>query len=176
MKFKILCLVGLVLLGGCNQPLNNVDAFVQKELNLDAPPANISKDQLTQLILTLYPQAKIKENSEGKTKTTTLVVSENETISVVSLGKRDWDFVAINFSSDTIPYNRAKEFLMTTCRGLWAKIDSRVPNVLTELDNRLNENETSQPMTQHIRFGYDFTIDARHYQSAYPMYCRVAVN
>jgi hypothetical protein len=50
----------------------------------------------------------------------------------------------------------------------------RVPAVIDELAKRIDQYEKngSSAMTQHIRYGYFFDLDARHYDEGYPVVCK----
>ena len=61
-------------------------------------------------------------------------------------------------------YQDSKRDAFELCKEIWSNIDHRVPVVIDELADRLvkYENSGSSAMTQHIRYGYSFDLDARN--------------
>lgn len=76
---------------------------------------------------------------------------------------------------DTDSYEESKFMAFQACKEVWKNIDDRVPPVIDELSERIDEYEKdgSKPMTQHTRFGYTFILDARHYKDGYPIACQI---
>lgn len=77
---------------------------------------------------------------------------------------------------DSEGYEQSKSKALSMCKDVWNAIDNRVPAVVDELATRLHEYENSgmPPMTQHIRYGYFFNLDASHYKDGYPVVCSIA--
>lgn len=76
---------------------------------------------------------------------------------------------------DKTSYKKSKQKAFDTCKNIWKNIDERVPNEIDELADRLRvyEQENSSAMTNRIRYGYMFLLDASHYQDGYPVVCTI---
>lgn len=77
---------------------------------------------------------------------------------------------------DKKSYEQSKTIAFDICKDVWSEIDERVPTVIDELAARINEYEKtgSVAMTQHIRYGYLFSLDASHYKDGYPISCSIS--
>lgn len=177
------------------QPMEDVQNaldFVQKQKEMaitykaSDPVVRLDMLKFSAIVRTIYPNYGVK-NDIGTNGIFQFTASDNGQF-VPFHRFDDWISIKLskNKSNDNLSfmsvelynkksYEDSKRDAFELCKNIWSNIDHRVPAVIDELADRLvkYENSGSSAMTQHIRYGYRFDLDARHYYEGYPVVCGV---
>ena len=146
--------------------------------------AQISYDQLVDITHNTIPKIdQYKKDAKGATQFLPSSMSPNFTtyenwmsikITAPIDNKNTWGSFLVEVY-DKKSYEDSKFMAFQTCKEVWSNIDDRVPQVVDELALRIinYENNSQKAVTQHIRFGYSFRLDASHYNEGYPVVCQI---
>lgn len=191
---KILILNLLFLVGCSSQEAPKVESsatsetapYIKKSYTESDSAAELDFVQLTQVANNNLSAMKITYNPDA----TEVKLLPNDVPSDAKFSPSDnWESIKIirnpesanwrNFLVevyDSKGYEQSKSKAFSMCKDVWNAVDNRVPAVINELATRLREYENSDmpPMTQHIRYGYFFNLDASHYKDGYPVVCSIA--
>ena len=190
---KIILIFAVVLLGGCSKQeaqdshsakASAVQNFIKKEITDDSQAAQIDYEQLVVVTHNALSELKQHEkNSEGviqflptpmQSKFEPFQTWMSVKISSSAKSTKAWgSFTAEVYDKS---YEKSKFMAFQACKEVWKNIDDRVPVVIDELAKRVTEyeNSGSKPMTQHVRYGYMFDLDASHYKDGYPVVCQIS--
>lgn len=192
---KKIIILGIFLLVGCTaQEAQKVETsapseiipYVNKNYTESDSAAKIDFVQLTQVAIKNLSSMQVGYNSDA---TEVKFLSNDVPSDVKFVPSKDWQSVKILRNKDSEiwksfivevfdlnGYEQSKTTSFNICKDIWKDIDNRVPPVIDELATRINEYEKagSTPVTQHIRYGYFFDLDASHYNDGYPIVCSIA--
>lgn len=151
----------------------------------DDPAVRLNAFEMLAILQSLYPQFALESMAEKQKLQMT--VSDTGKVKPF-LAFHDWvsiktsytepnqklDYVMIELY-DKESYQIAKQNTFDMCKNIWKHIDARIPSVIDELSNRIEnyEKNNSSAMTSYIRYGYLFSIDASHYKDGYPIVCTI---
>lgn len=194
-QMKNIILLGLFLLVGCNaQEAQKLETSAQSEIvpyvnqnySESDSAAKIDFVQLTQVAIENLSSMQVGYNPDA---TEVKFLSKDEPSDAKFVPSQDWQSVKILRNKDSEiwksfiveifnpnGYEQSKTTSFNICKEIWANVDNRVPPVIDELAARINEYDKagSVPLTQHIRYGYFFDLDASHYKDGYPIVCAIA--
>ena len=193
-KMKKLLLLSVMLLSACDkQDAPSVEPskatlipYVKKDYAESDPPAQINFVQIAQVAINSFPDVQATFNSNA---TEVKLLSKSVHSDSKFKTNEDWYSIKItrNVDSenwinflveirDNKGYKQSKTAAFDACKFVWKNIDNRVPAVIDELAKRIDQYEKngSSAMTQHIRYGYFFDLDARHYDEGYPVVCAIS--
>ena len=175
-----------------NQEVGVVDSsgttsYVKKVFSETDAAATLDFIQLTEVIIKNISEMHVSYNSDATIVTLIPKHIENrkfipfnnwQSIKVIRTPDfNKWKIFMVEVF-DSKGYEESKNTAFSICRNIWDKIDERVPTVIDELTARLEEYEKTGALssTQHIRYGYLFSLDASHFKDGYPITCAIAYN
>lgn len=167
--------------------LANALAFVQKQKKLASsysqtdPAVHLNMLDMVAIVRSLYSNFPAhfveQENMFQTTESTDGKITSfnpfNDWVSIKVLhNKADQNVNHLTVEVyDHSSYQKSKKEAFDLCKNIWNNIDHRVPQVIDELVNRLDQN--SLATVSHIRYGYMYLLDASHYTDGYPIVCTV---
>lgn len=191
---KKLLFLSVILLSACNkQDAPSVEPskatiipYVNKNYVESDPVAQLDFVQFAQVAINSLPDARASYNPNA-TEVRLLpknIPSDSKfkafenwySIKIIrNIDSVDWNNFLVEIR-DNQGYEQSKSAAFNACKDVWKNIDNRVPPVIDELVGRIKEyeNSGSSAMTQHIRYGYFFDLDASHFNDGYPVSCSIS--
>lgn len=163
------------------------EKFVKVNSSDSSNAAQINYDQLVDVTHKTIPKIdQYKKNAEGVTQFLPLSMSPNFTpyktwmsikITAPTNTTSSWGSFLVE-AYDAQSYEESKFMAFQACKEVWKNIDNRVPLVIDELSQKINnyEKQNSKAATRQIRYGYWVNLDASHYAEGYPIVCQIAVS
>lgn len=182
---KLISVVGLLLLAGCStqkQPQSE-PPYVKQNYSESDPTAKLSVSQFANVVKSIYPAYQISHSNDGgevkflpnDVKADTKFVPNNNWYSIKIIKEpntENWKGLVVEVLNKE-SFEHSKTVAARDCQKIFGNIDNRVPAVLYDLENQLNQGSISS-ISSH-QYGYTFQLDASHYKEGYPVTCMVNI-
>lgn len=182
---KLISIVGLLLLAGCStqkQPQSE-PPYVKQNYSESDPAAKLSISQFANVVKSIYPAYQISHSNDGgevkflpnDVKADTKFVPNNNWYSIKIIKEpntENWKGLVVEVLNKE-SFEQSKAVAAKDCQKIFGNIDNRVPAVLYDLENQLNQGSKTS-ISSH-QYGYTFQIDASHYKEGYPVTCMVNI-
>ncbi|EPL7761130.1 hypothetical protein PGK01_00150 [Acinetobacter baumannii] len=182
---KLISVVGLLLLAGCStqkQPQSE-PPYVKQNYSESDPAAKLSVSQFANVVKSIYPAYQISHSSDGgevkflpnDVKADTKFVPNNNWYSIKIIKEpntENWKGLVVEVLNKE-SFEQSKTVAAKDCQKIFGNIDNRVPAVLYDLENHLNQGSKTS-ISSH-QYGYTFQLDASHYKEGYPVTCMVNI-
>lgn len=182
---KLISIVGLLLLAGCStqkQPQSETP-YVKQNYSESDPAAKLSVSQFANVVKSIYPAYQLSHSNDGgevrflpnDVKADTKFVPNNNWYSIKIIKEpntESWKGLVVEvFNKGS--FEESKTVAAKDCQKIFGNIDNRVPTVLYDLENQLNQG--SRTSISGHQYGYTFQLDASHYNEGYPVSCMVSI-
>ncbi|EHU1483071.1 hypothetical protein A1Z73_RS13455 [Acinetobacter baumannii] len=181
---NLIIIAGFLLLAGCStqkQPQSE-PPYVKQNYSESDPAAKLSVSQFTGVVKSIYPAYQISHSNDGgevkflpnDVKADTKFVPNNNWYSIKIIKEpntENWKGLIVEvFNKGS--FEESKAVAAKDCQKIFGNIDNRVPTVLYDLENRLNQSPNAS--ISNRQYGYTFHLDASHYIQGYPVTCMVS--
>ncbi len=181
---NLITIAGFLLLAGCStqkQPQSE-PPYVKQNYSETDPAAKLSVSQFTGVVKSIYPAYQISHSNDGgevkflpnDVKADTKFVPNNNWYSIKIIKEpntENWKGLIVEvFNKGS--FEESKAVAAKDCQKIFGNIDNRVPAVLYDLENRLNQSPNAS--ISNRQYGYTFHLDASHYNQGYPVTCMVS--
>lgn len=181
---NLIIIAGFLLLAGCStqkQPQSE-PPYVKQNYSESDPAAKLSVSQFTGVVKSIYPAYQISHSNDGgevkflpnDVKADTKFVPNNNWYSIKIIKEpntENWKGLIVEvFNKGS--FEESKAVAAKDCQKIFGNIDNRVPAVLYDLENRLNQSPNAS--ISNRQYVYTFHLDASHYNQGYPVTCMVS--
>lgn len=181
---NLITIAGFLFLAGCStqkQPQSE-PPYVKQNYSESDPAAKLSVSQFAGVVKSIYPAYQISHSKDGSevkflpndVKADTKFVPNNNWYSIKIIKEpntENWKGLIVEvFNKGS--FEESKAVAAKDCQKIFGNIDNRVPAVLYDLDNRLNQSPNAS--ISNRQYGYTFYLDASHYNQGYPVTCMVS--